>query len=213
MLLKKKANSSCCTTPDCCAAPAQEGRTPDCCAAPKPQPGQAPDASVTPTGIVCIDFLFLDLAVCSRCQGTSVSLDEAVAAVSHVLGLAGYQVEVSRLHVDSEELALRHRFVSSPTIRVNGRDIAMEVKESLCESCGDLCGDTVDCRVWTWQGREYAEPPTAMVIDGILRAVYNPACMPAGAAADAGAADGSGQPFELPENLKRFYASMRRKGK
>jgi hypothetical protein len=48
----------------------------------------------------------------------------------------------------------------------------LEAKESLCESCGDLCGDEVDCRVWIYNGKEYNVPPKAMIIDAILREIY-----------------------------------------
>lgn len=63
--------------------------------------------------------------------------------------------------------------MSSPTIRVNGRDIALEVKESSCKECGDLCGDSVDCRVWVQDGIEYTELPKSMIINAILKEVYN----------------------------------------
>jgi len=70
-----------------------------------------------------IDFLYLDLSVCTRCQGTDQSLEDALAEVSGLLGAAGAEVIVNKINVTSEELAIQHRFVSSPTIRVNGRDI------------------------------------------------------------------------------------------
>jgi len=100
-----------------------------------------------------IDFLFLDLSVCTRCQGAENSLDEALKEVSKVLESTGTDVQVNKINVNTEELAVAHKFLSSPTIRVNGHDIQMEFKESLCESCGDLCGDEVDCRVLDLSGK------------------------------------------------------------
>jgi hypothetical protein len=119
---------------------------PSCCASPS-------EYEVAKQAIV-IDFLYLDLSVCTRCQGTDSSLDEALVEIERVLKAMGKEVVVNKINVTTEELAVKHRFVSSPTIRVNGRDIQMEVKETLCESCGDLCGDDVDCRVWVYQGKE-----------------------------------------------------------
>jgi len=145
-----------------------------------------------------IDFLYLDLSTCTRCQGTDRSLEEALDEVSQVLKATGTEVVVNKINITSEELAIKHRFVSSPTIRVNGRDIQMEVKESLCESCGDLCGEDVDCRVWVYEGEEYTVPPKAMIIEAILNAVFG--------RQDSGPAE---QPYVLPENLKRFYAAKR----
>jgi len=149
---------------------------------------------------VVIDFLYLDLSVCCRCQGTDATLAEAVEEVSKVLQAAGVQVVINKVNIINEELARKYKFVSSPTIRVNGRDIQAEVRESACESCGDLSGDTVDCRVWVYQGEEYTEPPKAMLIDEILKEVYGP---------------GSNQPVDqeyvLPDNLRQFYQAMGRK--
>lgn len=148
-----------------------------------------------------IDFLFLDLSVCTRCQGTEASLDEALTEVSKVLEATGVEVEVNKINVNTEELAIKHRFISSPTIRVNGRDIQMEVKESLCESCGDLCGDEVDCRVWIYQGQEYTVPPKAMIIESILKEIYG----------GGGASNIETEEYILPENLKHFYTVMKDK--
>jgi len=149
---------------------------------------------------IFIDFLYLDLHVCSRCQGADTVLDEALAEIAEMLEAIGAEVVVNKVNVLTEELAEKYRFVSSPTIRVNGRDIQIEVKESLCESCGDLCGDSVDCRVWVWQGQEYTSPPKAMLIDAILNEVYGP---------DHNQEE---EPeYVMPENLKRFYAAMAQK--
>jgi hypothetical protein len=117
--------------------------------------------------------MYLDLSICTRCQGTEDSLEEAIEDVAKVLELAGAEVVVNKVHIDSKEKAIQYRFESSPTIRINGKDMQLEMRESLCESCGDLCGDEVDCRVWVYKGKEYKVPPKAMIIDSILREVYS----------------------------------------
>lgn len=147
-----------------------------------------------------IDFLFLDLSVCTRCQGADTSLDEALAEVSKVLEATGIEVMVNKINVVSEELAMQYKFISSPTIRVNGRDIQMDVKESLCESCGDLCGDEVDCRVWVYHGKEYTVPPKVMIIEALLKEVYS-----------GNSTNDEEKEYTIPDNLKRFYASMKGK--
>ncbi|KUG03960.1 ferredoxin [hydrocarbon metagenome] len=166
---------------------------PGCC-------GSIADIAIDKRKIV-IDFLFLDLSVCTRCQGTDTNLDEALVEVSKVLEATGTEVVLNKVNVISEELAAKYKFVSSPTIRVNGHDIQMEVKESLCESCGDLCGDEVDCRVWVYQGKEYTVPPKAMIIEAILKEVYG------GNRGD----NVDEQEYVMPENLKHFYAVMESK--
>jgi hypothetical protein len=145
-----------------------------------------------------IEFLYLDLETCTRCLGTDRALEQALDAAGEVLAAAGAAVEVERIHVTTAEVAQEHRFVSSPTIRVNGRDIALELRESSCgsEACTDGCGGSVACRVWVHDGVEHTEPPVAMIVDAILREVYG------GFAPE--------QPreavvHELPDNLKRFF--------
>lgn len=144
-----------------------------------------------------IDFLFLDLTTCGRCLGTERSLDSALEVVREVLDLTGIEVEVNKVLVQSAEQARALRFMSSPTIRVDGHDIAPDLPGSTCESCGEGCGGEVACRVWVHGGQEHTEPPVAMVVDAILREAYGGASL---SAFDAG-------PYELPENLARFFAA------
>lgn len=155
---------------------------------------------------IVIDFMYLDLSICTRCQGTEDSLEEAIADVAKVLELTGAEVVVNKIHIDSKEKAIQYRFESSPTIRINGKDIQLEIKESLCESCGDLCGDEVDCRVWVYKGKEYNVPPKAMIIDAILREVYSDKKVQLNERVDTKA-------YQLPENLRRFFESIEKNKK
>ncbi len=145
-----------------------------------------------------VDFLFLDLTTCTRCLGTDRNLDVALSVVRDLLRAVGAEVEINKVHVRSQEQARALRLVTSPTIRVNGEDIALELKESSCgsEACTDGCGDHIACRVWVHNGDEYPEPPVAMIVDAILRHLYGTE-----------AAKAPPQRYELPENLRRFFAA------
>lgn len=85
-------------------------------------------------GKLRIEFLFLDLTRCARCLGVGRSLESALEVVREVLEGAGVEVEVDKVLVGSVEQAEALRFVSSPTIRVDGRDVALEPRESACGS-------------------------------------------------------------------------------
>ncbi len=150
---------------------------------------------------VDIEFLFLDLNTCTRCVGTNESLETAIDSVKEVLGLTGVQLNVNKVLIDSEEKALAHQFVTSPTIRVNGRDIALETKESLCDSCTDLCGcdEGTNCRIWVYQGQEYTEAPVAMIVEALLQEIYGSSPKPG---------DTSVEYNEVPENLQNFFVSQ-----
>lgn len=152
-----------------------------------------------------IDFLFIDLDVCTRCKGTDANLEAALRTVEGVLKSAGADVAMRKTLVDSESKARELGLVSSPTIRVNGRDIALELRESSCASCSDACGcdGTIDCRVWVYQGKEHTVAPVPMIVDAILAAVYG----------TTGDMPTMGQGTPVPENLKRFFAAKAAKAK
>lgn len=161
--------------------------------------GHAQRTTAMPTADrkLTVELLALDLATCGRCTGTGANLDAAIATVTDVLRQADVEVIVRKTVVTSAAQAEQLRFESSPTIRINGRDIALNLRESNCGDCGDICGceGQVDCRVWEWQGKEYSEAPEALIIDAILRG-YGQAWEPMPAP--------SGR-FSLPENLRKFF--------
>ena len=152
----------------------------------------------TPLRRLTIELLALDLDTCGRCTGTGANLDAAIATVAGVLREADVEVDVRKTVVSTARQAEELRFESSPTIRINGRDIALDLRESNCGDCGDICGceGQVDCRVWVWQGREYTEAPKALIIDAVLRA-YSHAWEPAQPSRE----------FRLPDNLRNFFAA------
>jgi len=146
-----------------------------------------------PTKKIEIEFLYLDLNVCERCLGSDKNLDDAIELIKPILTKLGYSLDIHKVNVNTVELAKQYRFLSSPTIRINQNDIELSVKEDNCKSCGDLCGDTVDCRVFTYDGKEYHEPPVEMIIDGILRSIYNPIKLK------------ELDDYQVPANLRTFY--------
>ena len=139
-----------------------------------------------------IEYLYLDLNTCERCVGTDAILDEVVKVLRQALELAGYEVDYQKHEMETAQMAEQYHFISSPTIRVNGRDIFGEVYESECDCCSDIAGTDVDCRVFEYGGKTYEVPTKEMLANAILNSLNaQPAC-------SCGA-------YELPENLRRFY--------
>jgi RNA polymerase sigma-70 factor, ECF subfamily len=161
---------------------------------------------------MAVDFLYLDLRSCDRCLSTEDSLDAALSMLRPVLDEVGIEVAVRKVLVESEEQARAWQLVSSPTIRVNDHDVAAELTESACGPCSDLCGDQTLCRVWRYQGKEYTAAPVGLLVDAILGQAYGPQRgtgeHSGGHAAAAGDTPGNGG-FELPENLRAFFARGR----
>lgn len=143
-----------------------------------------------------IQFLYVDLDECNRCQGTEANLSQAIEQVRQVLDGVGFEITLEKVHVDSEELARQLQLVTSPTIRINDHDIQPEIKETLCESCSDVAGEPADCRMWIYQGKDYSTPPVPMLVDAILGAAYDDS---------AETKQERSNSYEVPENLKSFF--------
>lgn len=139
-----------------------------------------------------IEYLYLDLHTCDRCIGTNVVLKEVIDTLSPVLSMAGYEVDYKECEMTTIQIAEQYHFLSSPTIRVNGRDIFGEIKESDCGCCGEIAGTNIDCRVFEYEGKTYEVPTKEILTDAILRSIYTEhSCVCT--------------PYIMPDNLKRFY--------
>ena len=148
---------------------------------------------------VKIEYLYLDLNTCDRCIGTDTVLEEVIDELAPAFELAGYSISYEKIEVASEQIAIEKRFVSSPTIRVNGHDICDDVAESDCGCCGEISGTQVDCRVFEYEGEFFEVPPKAMLAEAILKNAFkeeavNTCCC-----------------FEVPENLKKFFDGKKEK--
>lgn len=141
-----------------------------------------------------VEYLYLDLQTCDRCIGTDTVLDEVMLRITSALECTGYTVEYKKIEMETAEIAKQYRFLSSPTIRVNGQDICQSVTENSCGCCSDISGTDIDCRVFAYNGESYEIPPKEMLAEAILRAVFGQA--------DSVCSCGG---YELPSNLKDFF--------
>ena len=156
--------------------------------------------SCDPVKKIIVEYLYLDLQTCERCIGTDRILDEVMLILTPALKLAGFTVEYQKIEMKTAEIAKQYRFLSSPTIRVNGQDICQSVAENSCGCCTDISGADVDCRVFEYNGETFEVPPKEMLAEAILRTVFGQA--------EAGC---SGEGYELPENLKDFFDGKKNK--
>ena len=156
---------------------------------------------------VRIEYLYLDLSTCDRCIATDRLLEQVVEVLRPSLTLAGYRIKYKKEEIASEETAAKYGFLASPTIRVNGKDICGALEENACGCCSDISGTDVTCRTFRFRGKSYSTPPKEMIADGILRAVFGSLSTENMTAEDA--SDDS--PYELPENLRTFFAGKKSK--
>jgi hypothetical protein len=146
-----------------------------------------------------IEFLFLDLDTCTRCRATDTTLLEAIERTRPALDAAGVTVSMTKTLVTGETQARQLGFVSSPTIRIDGVDIAGELVESACDTCSEACAcdGSVDCRDWVYQGERSTQPPLGLIVEAIMRH-----------AAGAGSATPARpQPPTVPANLRQYFAA------
>ena len=144
--------------------------------------------------------MYIDLEVCTRCKGTEENLNEAITEIANLLKTIGYDVRVNKILVENEEQAEALHFASSPTIRINGKDIQLIAKESNCDTCSSITGSNVNCRVWIYNGKEYTEAPKSLIMDAILKEIYG---------AGQNREERRKEPYVIPENLKRFFTAKR----
>ncbi len=152
---------------------------------------------------VTIDFLYLDLESCEPCQGSEGNLEDALNEISTLLATTGAEVELNKIHVTSYDQAIKLGFLSSPTIRVNGQDLALEVRENHCSSCSSISGTETFCRVWDFEGQEYKAAPKPLIVEAVLKAVYTGVHKPDRISADTGRVANS------LANLKSFFEGTR----
>lgn len=108
-----------------------------------------------------IDYFYLDSSICCRTEKIDSALNEALHYATTILDAMGITVIFNKVKIDTQELAEKYHFTTSPTLRVNGWDVL--AKFSRNEPCGDFFGTSIDCRVWQDQ-----QPPTDELVQAIL---------------------------------------------
>lgn len=152
--------------------------------------------------VLNVDLLVIDLDTCERCVPTGDQLRKAVQLLMPVADELGIKLRHHEIVVRTPEEAKANALLSSPTIRLNGRDIAQDIRESVCESCGDLTDNSisVECREWHYHGQSFPSAPLELLIEAIMGAMLNIDEMTPVVPT----------PFEkLPENLQRYFENKK----
>lgn len=147
---------------------------------------------------IFVDFLYLDLTTCDRCQDTDLKLEEGMELIREKFPKKN--IYLNKVNVNTKALAYKYSFETSPTIRVNGIDLQQEIIEDDCIACGELCGDQIDCRVWVYEGVEYHEPPVQMIVEEMTRIITK----------ESWKVKQTNKTYSLPENLRKFYEQVER---
>jgi glutaredoxin len=110
---------------------------------------------------------------CPWCLKTKELIEESLEEL-------GIKAKIEEILIDTEEKAKKYRFVGSPTVRIDGKDIQEEVNKERCLSCEKLaeteettkfvkqeCG--YGCRIYFYKGRQYPYPPKEMIKNAIRK--------------------------------------------
>jgi hypothetical protein len=148
--------------------------------------------------IIDVELLALDLRTCTHCVETLENIETAIKTVQQVLEVTAIDVRFQKILIESDQQAREHQFVTSPTVRINRRDIAFEMLESACEMCTGLCGcaEGKTCRIWRYRGQEFTQAPVGLIVEALLREIVG---------SDIHVAAESPVYEGVPENLRRFF--------
>lgn len=142
---------------------------------------------------IIVEYLALDLHTCQRCVGTDTVLEEVIKVLEPALQLAGYEIELRKILIESAETAAANRLEASPTIRINGRDICSCLQQNSCACCSNISGTAVDCRIFLWNNVAYETPPKEMLAEEIFKGLFAPS------------EKRERQEYRLPQNLIAFF--------
>ena len=117
-----------------------------------------------------VELLVIDLDSCARCVPTSKELRGALQLIAPAAEALDIRLTYRETVVQTAAEARARALLSSPTIRINGRDIEQDIRESECESCGDLTedGTIVECREWHYRGEVYPAAPLPYLLEVLM---------------------------------------------
>ncbi len=190
-----RPTSSCCGDQSAAASPCCGGTS-------TAQAAAGPPAEATPPRRLNIELLVIDLESCARCVPTGEQMRNAIELVAPAAEAQGIGLTYRETVVQTAEEAKARALLSSPTIRINGRDIDQDIRESECESCGDLTDNdvSVDCREWHYRGQVYSAAPLPFLVEKLMDAMLKLDELP----------PVTPEPLaELPENLQRYFANKK----
>jgi len=109
---------------------------------------------------------------CPWCVKTKKLVRESLAEL-------GAKAKLEEILIDTDEKASRYKFLGSPTVRINGKDVQEKVSKDRCLPCEELaervesttefvkqqcrCG----CRIYFYRGKQYPYPPKGMIKEAI----------------------------------------------
>lgn len=76
-------------------------------------------------------------------------------------------IKIKEILIDTEAKAKKYKFVGSPTVRINEKDIQKIVTKQVCSACSKISDRCTTCRTYSYKGKTYPFPPKGMIKEAI----------------------------------------------
>ena len=95
----------------------------------------------------------------------------------------GVKANLEEILIDTDGKARKHKFLGSPTVRVNGKDVQKEVSKGRFLPCEELAKRTKGttefdkqkcscvCRIYFYRGKQYPYPPKGLIKEAVKKLV------------------------------------------
>jgi len=124
---------------------------------------------------IIVEFLYFDQSHCLRCQMSEKSLEASLNHLKEAIQEVELEVELRKVPLTFEEEAQKKGFTTSPTIKINGKDVEEIIHgeprqtKSYCGSCSTFCGEDTECRTFSYDGKTYQYIPRKMIVEAIRK--------------------------------------------
>lgn len=78
-------------------------------------------------------------------------------------------IKIKEILIDSDVKAKKHKFIGSPTVRIDGKDIQEIVTKQVCPACSEISGKCTTCRTYLYKRKSYPFPPKKMIREAIKK--------------------------------------------
>ena len=124
-----------------------------------------------------IELLYL--MNCPWCVKTKRLLKEALKELK-------LKAKVKEISIDTKAKSKKYKFVGSPTIRINNKDLQEGIEKTRCLPCEKLAKLTKKttsfvkeeccisgCRIYSYKGKHYPYPPKRLIQEALSRFYRN----------------------------------------
>ena len=118
-----------------------------------------------------VEFRYVDRKTCSRCKTTDKNVKRTMHGLHKALKETNVKIDFKTTKLPISKLA------QSNSILINGKDIEEIIRKrktarfSNCKGCGEITGDSCECRTYAYRGKKCTYIPTAMIQEALKKTI------------------------------------------